>query len=250
MCTHMHTQTQNACLTQALRDTLDPPLPHIPEDRTPRRPCLSQPHSSSGSPAPASSQASLPHVPRAPEPHLSPRERASEPRRPSAHSWGLQILTLPCHHPLRVPLGQHPCVPVEAGLLHLRERESGNRETPLIPCSEVQEHLYWQGWGKDMNTAGGRGMWPSHCAGWREHHCLPSVSPPWASQAPPPPLITESQAEMTHITPGPGRKSPPGLPVFFFFPSGAATDKATCYKWSATVSTSECGRYPRDRLDV
>lgn len=35
-----------------------------------------------------------------------------------------------------------------------------------------------------------------------------------------------------------------------FFSPGAATDKATCYKWRATVSTSECGEYPRDRLDV
>lgn len=246
----MHTQTQNACLTQALRDTLDPPVPHIPEDRTPKRPCPSQPHSSSGSPAPASSQASPPHVPRAPEPHLSPRERVSEPRKPSAHSWGLQILTLPRHHPLRVPLGQHPCVPVEAGLLHLRERE--RVVTVRHHLSPVQKFKntrvgkrvgkgHEQHWGQREVVQPPRGMW------WKQH-CLPSVSPPWTGQAPPPPLVTESQAEMTYITPGPGRKSPRGLPVFFS--PAAATAKATCYKWRATVSTSERAKYPRHRLDV
>lgn len=58
----------------------------------------------------------------------------------------------------------------------------------------------------------------------------------------PPPVVIDSQAEMTHITPGPGRKSPLGLQVFF--PAGAAIDKATIYKWRATVSTSESGKSP------
>lgn len=46
------------------------------------------------------------------------------PARSAAPHWGfllggLQILTLPGHHALGVSLGQHPRVPIEAGLLHL-----------------------------------------------------------------------------------------------------------------------------------
>ena len=127
--THIHTQTHSTCLTQALRDTPDPRSEghlRLTSQRTIHQTGHALHNQIPGSPTPASHQAFPPQVPRAPEPHLSPRERLSEPRKPSAHSWGLQILTLSCHHPLRVPLGQHPCVPIEAGLLHLRERESSN----------------------------------------------------------------------------------------------------------------------------
>lgn len=55
-----------------------------------------------------------------------------EPRQPSSPSWGLQILTLPRHHPLGVPLGQHPRVPVEAGLLHLREERNNCDNTSPV----------------------------------------------------------------------------------------------------------------------
>lgn len=54
------------------------------------------------------------------------------PGSPAPPSWGLQILTLPRHHPLGVPLGQHPRVPVEAGLLHLRkERNNCDNTSPV-----------------------------------------------------------------------------------------------------------------------
>lgn len=62
-----------------------------------------------------------------------PQEEASRAQGSSAPALGAAILTLPGHHPLRVPLGQHPRVPIEAGLLHLRER--GDHETPAVPCS-------------------------------------------------------------------------------------------------------------------
>lgn len=59
-----------------------------------------------------------------------------EPRQPSTPSWGWQVLTLPGHHPLGVPLGQHSRVPVEAGLLHLQERETTVRQH--MPVSWAQ----------------------------------------------------------------------------------------------------------------
>lgn len=47
------------------------------------------------------------------------------------------LLTLSGHHPLRVPLGQHPHVTVEAGLLHW----GGMRERLLTANSQQ-----WRNW--------------------------------------------------------------------------------------------------------
>lgn len=79
-----------------------------------------------------------------------------KPGQPSAPCWALWILTLPGHHPLRVPLGQHPRVPIEAGLLHLRERERSNRETPLTPVRVKHNPglrtVCWRGLGETDRT--------------------------------------------------------------------------------------------------
>lgn len=112
----------------------------------------------------------------------SPGRGLWNPGGPAPPPQHLQILTLPGHHPLGVPLGQHPCVPVEAGLLHLRERES-NRETPLStrpPGTEFQSVRTVLGrvWGTDVTTTRSRKLGSSRPAGRVEVHVPPLTCPP------------------------------------------------------------------------
>lgn len=99
---------------------------------------------------------------------------------------GLQILTLPRHHPLGVPLGQHPRVPVEAGLLHLREERSNCDNASPVHWernSKLGEHCVNT---TDVNTTRGRGTGSNHPAerggnstDYQMVHVLPSMCPPW-----------------------------------------------------------------------
>lgn len=109
-----------------------------------------------------------PHVPRALHWEV-PQEGASSPGSPASPPKGLQILTLPSHHPLGVPLGQHPRVPIEAGLLHLREKEEGINTTitchlgarlKSLRAKNSLRTVCWQCLSeRDIDTAGGRWLW-------------------------------------------------------------------------------------------
>lgn len=219
------------------------------KNHTPKRPRPPQP--SPAHPCMWESQRPQPGDPEQPMPRarLSPLSVPGRGSPAQAAPGGLQILTFPRHHPLRVPFGQHPRVPIEAGLLHLRERErEHSHETPPVTCPsswsknqkfentvlarvQVGERYYHHGWQRDL-------VQPRRRASWQQHR--PPHSPAFpvrtlgAGQAPLPPLVFETRGEVTRVTPGPGRKSPRGLPVFLF--PGVVTAEAACYRWGVAVS--------------
>lgn len=213
--------------------------PH-PKETTPTT-AQSRPSLHVGVPAPPARRSQAAHAQSSPEPALGPRKRVPSP----GSSRGSADTHFPPSSPPACTFwAASPCTHRSWIAALERERESTAMRHHLSPVRPLgakirsSRTLCWQEfrWGKDITTTGGRGIWSSRVAGRHGNSTAHRTAPPSPSapQAPLPPLVFETRGEVTRVTPGPGRKSPRGLPVFLF--PGVVTAEAACYRWGVAVS--------------